>query len=555
MEWAEVPIIGGLFDNPNEKRVERGLREQQKAYAKEQKRQGKAGKAAMSEAMALYNPYSEQLDAVMGRNAAAQQRVMQPGAGEQFYADNQGAFTQPGALQDNWNRNRATFQQMQGGERYVQAALQQPRSNALGNALQGMSQGLAAQSAAEGALRPGQQALMQPGAQQQLAAALGGLQDRSTFSDQAARQAFAATQSGPGLDPYYDRAAQKTEGRLATSLAARGLGNSSYALNAQAEAQAALGAEQANREAEYAAAQRQAATAAAGQADATRQGLINTTAGLAQGADQTQLQRALGGMQLAQGADQGMLARYGMLGDMSGRLDAQALQHQLGTGNLALGMQDAQMGRIGMGMQGAGAADAMRQQQLMNGMQAAMNTQNMAMGREQFGMGIDQMGLDNQFRQQQAQGAGMQSWNDMLYGRQQALMDAQWASQAAANQSALDASARRAGANAAGLQTLVGAGLAATGAGGMFGAGGAFASGGAAAAPAAVGGMSTGIASGMAAGNASRQFFGGPTAGAMPASAVGSMAAGAGAYEASRMAGAPGTRANPMGSSYNPYGY
>ena len=129
------------------------------------------------------------------------------------------------------------------------------------------------------------------------------------FYGQANPQLMQASQSeqlsqGPGLDPYYDRQRTQTVADMSDALSARGGFGSSAGTQQIGNALAGIGAEQANREAAYA-------------------------AQVAQQADAAQLARLGLGGQLAGQADQAMLARMGLGGQMAGQVD-QAELAQLG---------------------------------------------------------------------------------------------------------------------------------------------------------------------------------------------------------------------------------
>lgn len=138
---------------------------------------------------------------------------------------------------------------------------------------------------------------------------------------------------GPGLDPYYARARQTAANELNNQFGSRGMFGSSAAMGQISDAFTGLGAEQANREADYAL-QRLGEQRAweglggqlAGQADAmSRQenqdqlGWLTGLGGLAQAADQADLSR------LGQGMSQAALGqqlREGRIGDYFNRVSA-----------------------------------------------------------------------------------------------------------------------------------------------------------------------------------------------------------------------------------------
>ena len=115
--------------------------------------------------------------------------MTQPGAAEQFYSKNSAWFTQPTNSQAAYDQNSPLFQQMsqQGGPTYSQDAYKQ----------------------------------------------------------------FGSTPADAGLGGYYDNAWKNTSEQLNRELAARGEFNSGAALETLGRASANMGAERANREADY----------------------------------------------------------------------------------------------------------------------------------------------------------------------------------------------------------------------------------------------------------------------------------------------------------------
>jgi hypothetical protein len=162
-------------------------------------------------------------------------------------------------------------------------------------------------------------ALQQPGmGEEQIRGSLGKFNMPSASEQQYA----AAQEGGAGLDPYYEQARKQTMASMDQALAARGAFGSSMGVGQIGQAMSQLGAEQANREADF-------------------------------------MQRA------AQQSDAQKLARLGL------------------GGQLALGGQRAGEQRFETGLQGAMGADAMAQAQFSTGANVAMATQAAKQGRIQ----------------------------------------------------------------------------------------------------------------------------------------------------------------------------
>jgi hypothetical protein len=135
----------------------------------------------------------------------------------------------------------------------------------------------------------------------------------------------------PGLDLYYDRQRQKTTEDLNRQLMARGAFGSSRGTSMISDALVGLGAEQANREADYALNRDEAArnwasggVTAAQSADAS-----------SRGAGELQLAQLLGGGQLAGAATEGDLARLMAAAEIHGSTDSQRFERTMGTGEIA----------------------------------------------------------------------------------------------------------------------------------------------------------------------------------------------------------------------------
>ncbi len=161
-------------------------------------------------------------------------------------------------------------------------------------------------------------ALQQPGmGEQQIQGSLGKFNTASASEAQYAR----ALAGGSGMDPYYDRARETTMASMDQALAARGAFGSSMGIGQIGSAMASLGAEQANREADF-------MQKAAQQADTQKLGRLGMGGELALGGQRAGEQRFKTGLQGAMGADAMDLAQFS-------------------TGqNAALGVQAAKEGRI-----------------------------------------------------------------------------------------------------------------------------------------------------------------------------------------------------------------
>jgi hypothetical protein len=443
MEWSEAPLIGGFFNSPTETKAQNSLGEQAAAYGKQRAKGAKEGKAAQSAALGLADPYNQM-------QQGANQRLSQAGAGEQFFGANQGRFGQGGAAQVMFNANQGQMTRPGVGEAYFGQVANQKGPGAAGAAWSAASS-LNGPSITERGVAGYQGQLAGASQAELLQRTMGGLQDRNTFSDQAAKMSLGAAQN-PNLGQYYDQASKDASQGINRALAAQGLLGSAFGANKAVEMQSRLGAERANREADFGLAARQQATQAASSADANRLGLIQSAAGMAQGADNAQLGRVTAGFGMGQGADQAQLGRLGLMGSLGQAYDQGDLARTLGIGGLGMQAQDAALGRAQFGQNAAMGLDQMDLAKVNAGQNAAMQAQALAQGR-------DQSMMDNQFRQQQQMQQQQMMWNEMLANRDQAMMDAQLASVQAQNQSAMDSSNRRRGQNSDMLNTVVGGGL------------------------------------------------------------------------------------------------
>lgn len=140
----------------------------------------------------------------------------------------------------------------------------------------------------------------------------------------ASEQQFAAAQEGgAGLDPYYEQAREQTMASMDQALAARGAFGSSMGIGQIGQAMAQLGAEQANREADF-------MQQAAQQADAQKLARLGmggelALAGERQGLETAMGADAIGQAQFATGANVAMAtqaAKQGRIQDWLGNVMA-----------------------------------------------------------------------------------------------------------------------------------------------------------------------------------------------------------------------------------------
>lgn len=182
------------------------------------------------------------------------------------------------------------------------------------------------------------------------------------MSGQAATPAYSEMLAqGPGLDPYYDRQREQALGALNDQLAARGAFGSTAGMGMINDALVGLGAEQANREAQYAA-------QVAGQADQARMNRLMGFGDLASDAQQGQLGRLDAAAQALMSGDASEIARLNAM--MNAAAQAQGLRRQRGQDYFS-NLQSStfpMMGIIGQGLQGIIGQD----QQMMDSSQAAL---------------------------------------------------------------------------------------------------------------------------------------------------------------------------------------
>lgn len=143
-------------------------------------------------------------------------------------------------------------------------------------------------------------ALQQPGmGEEQIRGSLGKFNTASASEQQYAR----ALAGGSGMDPYYDRARETTMASMDQALAARGAFGSSMGIGQIGSAMASLGAEQANREADF-------MQRGAQQADAQKLARLGMGGELALGGQRAGESRFTTGLQGAMGADTMELAKF-----------------------------------------------------------------------------------------------------------------------------------------------------------------------------------------------------------------------------------------------------
>jgi hypothetical protein len=273
-----------------------------------------------------------------------------PGAAELYYGNNQDAYQTPGQTEQWWNRNQGQFGTPGMGEGYAAGAVSRYGD---GRNPQGSNY------------------------QQETYRQFQG--DRPDISADA------------GLDPYYEHARKMGSEALNNQMAARGGFNSSAATDQLGNLYSSLGADQANREAQY------------------------------------HLQRL---------GEQRAWDQLG--GQLAGGLDANSLaqsQNQLewttALGNIAnMGQQDW-LQRMNAGMGGAGNADTAMLNRLNAGMGAANTAQQNQMGRAQQ-LFASQLGLGNALS-----GIAGQDYNSLL-GQDQSLMDASMAAEMGLGSEALN---------------------------------------------------------------------------------------------------------------------
>ncbi len=173
----------------------------------------------------------------------------------------------------------------------------------------GMMEGQTSAGEFNEAMGPGMQT---PGmGEQQIAGSLGAFNLPS-----ASEQQFAAAQrGGAGLDPYYDRARETTMASMDQALAARGAFGSSMGVGAIGNAMASLGAEQANREADF-------MQQAAQQADQQKLGRLGLGGELALGGQEAGQDRFATGLQGAMGADAMEISRFNTVANVAAATQA-----------------------------------------------------------------------------------------------------------------------------------------------------------------------------------------------------------------------------------------
>ncbi len=191
----------------------------------------------------------------------------------------------------------------------------------------------------------------------------------------ASEQQFAAAQEGgAGLDPYYEQAREQTMASMDQALAARGAFGSSMGIGQIGQAMAQLGAEQANREADF-------MQQAAQQADAQKLARLGmggelALAGERQGLETAMGADAIGQAQFATGANVAMATQAAKQG---------RIQDWLGNVMATSGMGADQVADAWSNMQGADREMFEQQMMLELGLSKEQLNQllsNQAQGRE-----------------------------------------------------------------------------------------------------------------------------------------------------------------------------
>lgn len=224
--------------------------------------------------------------------------MMTPGAGEAFWNQHGGYYTQPTAGQTLFGEERG-LQQKGLGENYA-----------------------------------GEQAIKYQGGTPQM-----------TQNSQTNYQNFMSQipniAQDPGLTPYYQNAEANTTAAIDQAMAARGMNGSSAATGEIAKAVGGLEAEKAGREAQYNLARLGEQRAWLGQGGA----LAGQADTMSNAASQNQLNwmQGLGG--LTQGAEGLGLARTGLYGQLAGQADQSGLARMNSGMGAALGSQGAQENR------------------------------------------------------------------------------------------------------------------------------------------------------------------------------------------------------------------
>lgn len=217
---------------------------------------------------------------------------------EQWFQQNEEKFARPGLGEDFFGRT---------GEGYSQEGLGEKFASQNAQALQSMGQGEQWWNKYQGQF------------------------NQATASEQL--------QQDPGLDAYYGRARERAAGDINNQLAARGQFGSSAGLAQISDAMVGLGAEQANREADY----RKEVAGQADEARGARLGLGGTFAGQTQDRFGQRIEQ---GMQMQEGAQNQLLDRLGMGQTAAGGVDAQRLNNLIAGGNAALGSQNVRTDRV-----------------------------------------------------------------------------------------------------------------------------------------------------------------------------------------------------------------
>lgn len=283
------------------------------------------------------------------------------GVGEQWWADHGAQLADPGAMQQWWGQ----VQGMLGGPGLAEQ----------------FSPGALAQLGGPGAVQQwwgaNQGQLAGPSAGQQLNAQL----SPAMLADSRSAQAYDQFQGQPaGLDPYYDRARARSAGAINDQLAARGLHNSGKGVQALVDTDAALSAEQANREAQHHLATEQLRGQLAGQADSAQLGRAGMASQLAGQADQSGLARMGMGLSGAQAAGGEQLGRLQAGAGIAGMGQDAMLARLLGGAQMAGGTDSSFLDRFGAGLGGSAAAQGMQENRLQGMIENMLRQQALQQG-------------------------------------------------------------------------------------------------------------------------------------------------------------------------------
>ncbi len=283
------------------------------------------------------------------------------GPGEQYFSDNKGAFTQPGQGQGYWDKNAPQFQQGGPADQYWNGVMGSGQSNP----------------------------------------------PKSTNYAADAYQNVNNSQPAD-MSPYYQNAQRQAAEQINAQYAARGMGRSSGALDQNAEAATNLAAQEAKDNAQYGLQRGGLLGNLAASADQSSRGNNQNQLGwltgmgnLGLGVQSADLQRLMGGANIAQGLDSNSLAH--LAAGMTAGLGAQNAMENRGqnffTNNLMFGKATADpMQAIYTNMLGGD-----------RGLQESQMQMALGVPREALNQDImnQQMALQNQAAQQASGGGGL----------------------------------------------------------------------------------------------------------------------------------------------------